>query len=37
MIEGKTNSGFSYAIDDEVRDDMELLEGFIFLNALLHC
>ena len=32
MIEGKTNSGFSYAIDDEVRDDMELLEGFISLD-----
>lgn len=32
MIEGKTNSGFSYAIDDDVMDDMELLEGFISLD-----
>ena len=32
MIEGKTKSGFAYAIDDEVRDDMELLEGFISLD-----
>lgn len=32
MIEGKTKSGFIYKIDEEVRDDMELLEGFIGLD-----
>lgn len=33
MTEGKTKSGFSYVIDDDVRDDMELLEGFISLDS----
>ncbi len=32
MTEGKTKSGFAYVIDDDVRDDMELLEGFIALD-----
>lgn len=32
MVEGKTKSGFAFRIDDDVRDDMELLEGFIALD-----
>jgi|GEM_PF-521680 len=32
MTEGKTKSGFAFKIDEDVRDDMELLEGFIDLD-----
>lgn len=33
MAEGKTKSGFEYLIDDDVKDDMELLECFIALDG----
>lgn len=32
MIEGKTSGGFAYRIEDEARDDMELLEAFMDLD-----
>lgn len=31
-ITGKTKSGFSFTIDEEVRDDMELFECFIAMG-----
>ena len=33
MVRGKTESGFSFKIDDEVRDDMELLENLTRMDA----
>lgn len=33
MTEGKTKSGFVFAIDEDVKDDMELLESFIELDS----
>lgn len=32
MIEGKTSNGFNYSIDDDARDDMELLDAFIEID-----
>lgn len=29
---GKTSKGFKYTLDDDVKDDMELLEGLIALD-----
>ena len=31
-MKGKTSSGFEYEIDDEVKDDMELLDALIELD-----
>lgn len=33
MVKGKTESGFSFKIDDDVRDDMELLENLTRMDA----
>lgn len=33
MIKGTTESGFSYKISDEVRDDMELLEAIMRVDG----
>ena len=32
MIKGKTKSGFVFEIDEEAKDDMELLEGLIQID-----
>lgn len=32
MIEGTTKAGFSFALDDDALDDMELLDGLIELD-----
>lgn len=32
MIEGKTSTGFSYKIQDDVLDDMELLDALIDMD-----
>ena len=32
MIKGKTSSGFEYTIEEDARDDMELLEALIDLD-----
>lgn len=32
MIKGKTSSGFEYQIEDDARDDMELLEAFMEID-----
>ena len=33
MIKGKTESGFAFQIDEEARDDMELLDAILKLDA----
>lgn len=33
MIKGKTSSGFAFQIDDEARDDMELLDVIVKFDA----
>lgn len=33
MLKGKTDSGFSFSIEEEARDDMELLENITKLDA----
>ena len=33
MIKGKTSSGFKYQIEDDAKDDMELLEALIDLDS----
>ena len=33
MLKGKTTSGFSFSIEDEARDDMELLENITKFDA----
>ncbi len=33
MIKGKTESGFAFQIDEEARDDMELLDAIVKLDA----
>ena len=33
MIKGKTESGFAFSIDEEARDDMELLDAILKLDA----
>lgn len=33
MVKGKTETGFSFKIDEEVRDDMELLENLTRMDA----
>lgn len=33
MITGKTSSGFEYTIEEDARDDMELLEALIDLDS----
>lgn len=33
MIKGKTASGFAFLIDEEARDDMELLDVIVKLDA----
>lgn len=33
MIKGKTSSGFAFQIDEEARDDMELLDAILKLDA----
>ena len=32
MIEGKTSTGFSYKIQDDVLDDMELLDALVDMD-----
>lgn len=32
-MKGKTSTGFKFEIDEEIRDDMELLEGLCTLDA----
>ena len=32
MIEGKTKKGFIFKLDEDIKDDMELLEGLIALD-----
>lgn len=31
-IKGKTKTGFSFTIDEDARDDIELMEGFIAMS-----
>ncbi len=32
MVKGITPTGFAYSIDDDARDDMEMLEGFTAIS-----
>ena len=32
LIKGKTSEGFEFAVDEEARDDMELLEGLVAMD-----